>query len=305
MTSIAEDDGAGARAAVRKPDKELFDQGGVTKGELGEHYQRVAAAILPHLRRRPLALHRFPDGIAPNSGTGGFVQKQRPDHAPGWVHGVRVQRRQGGAITMVRCDGAATLRWLADQAVIALHPWLSRSGDLWRPDRMVFDLDPAGDDFPVVRRAAWAVREVLDELRLVSYVMTTGSRGLHVVVPIRPELDFDDVRELARNVADRTAARNPTWLTTEFRKEKRGGRLFVDILRNAYGQHSVAPYSVRPRAGAPVAAPVHWTELERIPSARAWTVRDLGSRPDDDPWHGMARHARSPRKAARQLEVNR
>ncbi|MBB4930981.1 bifunctional non-homologous end joining protein LigD [Lipingzhangella halophila] len=290
------------RSEPSNPGKELFGAGGVTKGELAEHYQRVAPAILPHIRQRPLALHRFPDGIDPESGTEGFFQKQRPDHAPDWVRGVRVERRQGGAITMVRCDDASTLGWLADQAVITLHPWPSRAADLDRPDRVIFDLDPPDDNFAEVRWAALAVREVLDEIRLASYVMTTGSRGLHVVVPIRVELDFDGVRELARNVADRTAERYPERLTTEVRKEKRGGRLFVDILRNAYGQHAVAPFAVRPLPGAPVAMPVRWEELERIRSAQAWSVRDLGGRPDDDPWRGMARHARSPGKAARRLE---
>ncbi len=132
---------------VRNAGKELFDEGGVTKRELIEHYRRVAPAILPHIRERPLALHRFPDGIGPDSGKDGFFQKQRPEHAPDWVRGVRVERRQGGSLTMVVCDDTATLLWLADQAVITLHPWLSRVGDLRRPDRMIFDLDPPGDDF--------------------------------------------------------------------------------------------------------------------------------------------------------------
>ncbi|RNL86468.1 non-homologous end-joining DNA ligase [Halostreptopolyspora alba] len=302
MGSTTEDRRSGAHAPhVRNPGKELFGTGDVTKGELAAYYRRVASVLLPHVRKRPVALHRFPDGVAPESGTEGFFQKQRPDHAPEWVRGVRVERRQGGAITMVRCDDTATLEWLADQAVITLHPWPSRADHLWHPDRMIFDLDPAGEDFSVVRRAALAVRETLDEIRLVPYVMTTGSRGLHVVVPIRPELDFDEVREVARNVADRTAARHPEWLTTEVRKEKRGDRLFVDILRNAYGQHAVAPYSVRPLPGAPVAMPLTWQELERVRSPQAWSVRDPGSRPGDDPWRGMGRHARSPGKAARRM----
>ncbi len=132
--------------------------------------------------------------------------------------------------------------------------------------------------------------------------MTTGSRGLHVVVPIRPELDFDDVREFARAIADLAAERHPERLTTQVRKDKRGGRLFLDILRNAYAQHAVAPYSVRPLPGAPVAIPLTWEELEETDSSRTWSVRNLGDRPAGDPWRGMARHARSLEKAVRRLE---
>ncbi|RCV49529.1 non-homologous end-joining DNA ligase [Marinitenerispora sediminis] len=283
----------GHRLSIGHPDKELFGRGGPTKRDLVRHYRAVAPLMLPHIRGRPLALERFPDGIEAE----GFYQKRRPQHAPPWVRGVRVRRGDSDSTTMVVCDDLATLLWLADQAVVTPHPWLSRADDLRRPDRLIFDLDPPGDDFPAARRAAYDVREVLAELELACYVMTTGSRGVHVVVPIRPELDFDDVKELARGVADTAAARHPDRLTTRVRRNQRGGRLFVDILRNAYAQLAVAPYAVRPRPGAPVATPLEWAELDGISSARAWTLRTIGDRLDADPWHGMARHARSPRRA--------
>lgn len=284
---------------IGNPDKALFDDPAITKRDLAAYHQSVAGAMLPHIRGRPLALQRFPDGI----GADGFMQKQRPDHAPGFVKGVEVERERGGSLTMIVCDDEATLTWLADQAVITVHRWLSRTGDLNRPDRLVFDLDPPGEDFGVARRAAYDLRELLDDLDLPGYPMTTGSRGLHVVVPIRVEEPFDEVRGVARRIADTLAERHPDRLTTQVRKDQRGGRLFVDVLRNAYAQHAVAPYSVRPLRGAPVATPMRWSELDDTRSARRWTIRDMESRlAEGDPWHDMPRRAHSLAKVRQRLD---
>ncbi|MUL40815.1 DNA polymerase domain-containing protein [Streptomonospora sp. PA3] len=300
---------AGRRTVeLGNPDKELFGEGGVTKRELAEHYRAVAAMMLPHVRNRPLALHRFPDGVFADGGTEGFFQKRLPAHAPDWIGGVEVRREQGGSITMAVCDDTASLLWLADQAVVTLHPWLSRADDVERPDRIVIDLDPSGEDFGPVREAARDVRAGLEEVGLVGFLMSTGSRGLHVVAPIRPEQPFDAVRGFARRLADAVARRRPDTYTTEFRKDKRGDRLFLDVMRNAYAQHAVAPYSVRALPEAPVAVPLAWEELDGLASPRQWTVRTLGERLDrleeagGDPWRQMARRARSPRKAAERLD---
>ncbi|MFC3998609.1 non-homologous end-joining DNA ligase [Nocardiopsis sediminis] len=295
------------RVGVGRPGKELFGAGGVTKRELAGHYRRVAPFMLAHVRGRPLALHRFPDGIDPGaSGTPGFFQKNLPEYAPEWLRGVRVDRMHGGPITMLVCDDTATLLWLADQAVITPHPWTTRAAALRRPDRMIFDLDPPGHDFAAARRAAYDVRDVLAEVGLACYIMTTGSRGLHVVVPLRPEADIDAVRDLARGIAGAAARRHPGRLTTEVRKDKRGGRLFLDTMRNSYAQHSVAPYAVRALPGAPVATPLWWEELDAVRSAGAWSVRSLPGRLAElaaggDPWHALGRHARSPRRAGERL----
>jgi bifunctional non-homologous end joining protein LigD len=248
--------------------------------------------MLPHLRDRPLALERFPDG----AGKSGFFQKQRPESAPDSVPGFEVPgESEGGSITMVVARDAGTLEWFADQAVLTVHAWLSRVEHLHHPVRLVFDLDPPGEDFEVVRSAALALRELLDELALPSYPMTTGSRGLHVTVPLAGKDDFEQVRGFARAVADTLAARHPDQLTTAVRKEKRGGRLFLDTLRNAYGQHSVAPYSPRPLAGAPVATPLHWDELDDPKlTARRFTLADVPDRLSGggDPWRDINRHGR-------------
>ncbi|MQA03166.1 MAG: ATP-dependent DNA ligase [Streptosporangiales bacterium] len=278
------------RVGIGNPGKVLFRDVGVTKRDLAAYYRDVAAVMLPHIRGKPLALHRFPDGIDAD----GFFQKQLPASAPEWLGRVTVPRERGGEITMTLCEDAASLVYLADQAVVAIHPWLTTTEDLWLPDRMVFDLDPPGDDFVVVQRAALELRDLLDDLGLPSFVMTTGSRGLHVVVPLRLVEDIDDVRDFARQVADLLAGRHPEQLTTEVRKEKRAGRLFLDVLRNAYGQHAVAPYSVRALVGAPVAMPLRWNEVaDDQLTPRRWGVRDVEKRLADDgaPWHGMRRRA--------------
>lgn len=280
--------------------KVLFDDAGVTKRDLAEYYRDVAPALLPHVRDRPLAMQRFPDGVGAN----GFIQKKVPESAPDWLGRVSVPREQGGEVTMPVVDDAAGLLFLADQAVVTLHPWLSRRDRLRCPDRLVFDLDPPDGAFGDVREGGCALHELLEELRLPSYVMTTGSRGLHVTVPLDRSADFDEVRELARGVADVLASRHPDTLTTEVRKDKRHGRIFVDVLRNAYAQHAVAPYSARALPGAPVATPLRWEEVDGDLTPQRWTIRDLPARlaGDGDPWRGLSRHAHSARAAARRLE---
>ncbi|MDA0564556.1 non-homologous end-joining DNA ligase [Streptomonospora sp. S1-112] len=292
---------SGRAVRLSRPDKSLFGVGGVTKRELAEHYQAVAEPMLRHLRGRPLALQRFPDGI--EDPEGGFYVKNRPSYAPDWVRSVTVPSSRDADKEMITCDDAATLVWLADQAAITLHPWLSRRGALTTPDRLILDLDPAADDFPAVRRTAYDVREVLEDLGLVGYVMTTGSRGLHVVAPIRPEIDAGQARDLAHVIAELVARRRPAELTTLVRKQRRGDRLFIDYLRNGHAQLAVAPYSVRPLPDAPVATPLAWEELDAVESARTWTVRTFGERAGLDPWHDLPRRARSPRRAVERLDV--
>lgn len=281
-------------------DKTLFPDPGITKGELIDYYARVAEHMLPWLADRPLVLERFPDGIE----AGGFYQKQAPDHLPDWIERVTVETRDGTQ-DLVVCRNVATLVHLANLAAITLHPWLSRRDRLDRPDMLVVDLDPSGDDFEAARRAAGYCKSLLDELELPAFLKTTGSRGLHVVVPLDRSADFDAVRELGRELAARLADRHPEALTVEQRKDKRHGRLYVDVGRNAWAQTAVAPYAVRARPGAPVATPLDWDELDRRDlDARRFTVRNLfrrlGSR--EDPWRGMRRRARSLRAARRALE---
>ncbi len=298
---------AGRRTVeVHRPDKVLFPGGEkgaeeYTKADLVDYYHAVAPFMLPHLRGRPLMLERHPDGVdGPR-----FMQKNTPDHYPDWIGRVEVGK-EGGTVRHTLCDDTATLLYLADQAALTLHRWLSRAGDVDRPDRMVFDLDPAGDDFPAVREAAGLLGELLDELKLPSALMTTGSRGLHVVVPLSGHQDFDDVREFARNVADVLAAERPDRLTTAARKKDRGDRLYLDIQRNAYAQTAVAPFTVRALPGAPVATPLSWDQLDDPAlHARRWTIADAVDQARTRPWAGITGRARSLGPARRRLNALR
>ncbi|MDQ0384337.1 bifunctional non-homologous end joining protein LigD [Streptomyces sp. DSM 42143] len=298
---------AGRRTVeVHRPDKVLFPggEGGAeeyTKADLVDYYRAVAPFMLPHLRGRPLMLERHPDGVEGPR----FMQKNTPEHYPDWIGRVEVGK-EGGTVRHTVCDDTATLLYLADQAALTLHRWLSRVGDVDRPDRMVFDLDPVGDDFPAVREAAGLLGELLDELELPSALMTTGSRGLHVVVPLNGRQDFDDVREFARDVAEVLAAERPDRLTTAARKKDRGDRLYLDIQRNAYAQTAVAPFTVRALPGAPVATPFSWDQLDDPAlHARRWTIADAVDQARTRPWAEITGRSRSLGPARRRLDALR
>ena len=270
-------------------DKLLFPGEGISKGEVVEYYRKIAEVMLPHLRDRPVSLQRFPDGI----GEEGFFQKNMPDYFPGWFRSVNLSK-EGGSVAYPVVDDAASLVYLANQGTITLHAALAKTGSPHHPDRLVFDLDPSGDDFGAVQGAARRVRKALEELDLPVFVQTTGSRGLHVVVPLDRSADFDAVRDFARRAADTLAERHPDALTAEQRKDKRQGRLYLDAMRNAYGQTAVMPYSLRAKPGAPVATPLAWDELGAGDlTAQRYHIGNLFRRLGqvEDPWADMKRHA--------------
>jgi bifunctional non-homologous end joining protein LigD len=288
------------RFEVSRPEKVMFPDAGITKGDLVAYYERVAGAMLPHVRGRPVSMQRFPDGIEGH----GFFHKDVPGHFPDWVERVKVGKR-GGTVTHAVTRNARTLAYLANQACITPHVWLSRSDRLDCPDRMVFDLDPATGDFGAVRRAARLTGALLEELGLAPFAMTTGSKGLHVWVPLRRREVFEEMRAFARDVARLLADRHSDELTTEQRKAKRDGRIFLDVGRNAYAQTAVPPYAVRPRPGAPVATPLHWDELSdsKLRPDR-WNVRSLFRRLSrkGDPWADIGSHARQVSGARKRLD---
>ena len=271
------------------PDKVLFPADGITKADLAAYYEAVAGAMLPHVRDRPLNLWRWNAGIDRQL----VVQQDIPKGAPEWVARVETPRRRGGSIEHVLAQDAATLRWLANQNCITPHVWTARQDKLDRPDRLVYDLDPApGTEFSVVREAALAVGERLREASLEPFAMVTGSKGIHVVAALRRTRDSNTVREWARELGAEVAGAHPDTLTTEWRKEKRDGKILVDTARNTYGQTVVAPYAVRALPGAPVATPLEWGELDDPAlSAQRWNLRTLGQRLEQrgDPWAAIGR----------------
>jgi bifunctional non-homologous end joining protein LigD len=287
--------------AITRPGKILFSQDGISKAELIHYYERIASWMLPYLKDRPLMLQRFPDGIDGPS----FIQKAAAPYSPGWIRKVTV-KKVGGTVKHIVCDDAATLVYLANQACIALHTWLSRSEDIQCPDQMIFDFDPSrGDDLAGVTGGALALKNVLDWLELPAFVKTTGSRGVHVVVPLDGKSDFDQARAFARELAGIVVDRDTGRYTIEQRKNKRDGRVLIDINRNAYAQTAVAPYAVRGRPGAPVSTPIDWAELrKRSFRPDAFTIRNVFDRLArvQDPWRDFWRHAASVKAAARKLE---
>lgn len=277
--------------------KVLFPDDGITKGDLVEYYAKVAPRILPWLKNRPLAVERFPDGID----AGGFFQKQAGRHRPAWIGTIRV-RKEGGSQDLVVCNDVATLAWLANQAAIVLHPWLSRAPRVDFPDVLVLDLDPPTGDFEEVRAAARRCRELLERCRVRAYLKTTGSKGLHVVVPLQARASFDVVRDAARRLAALLAERHPGELTIEQRKDKRRGRVYLDVARNAYAQTAVAPWSVRALPGAPVSTPIEWKELaSRSLHSQRYTIADALRR-RVDPWAGFGRSRCSVRQLLQGVE---
>jgi bifunctional non-homologous end joining protein LigD len=285
--------------------KVFFPGDEITKGDLIGYYRDVASRMLPYLRDRPIAMARYPDGINGQR----IFQKNVPDYFPGWVSRAEVSK-QDGRLQHVICDKPATLIYLANQACIELHVFLSRVGRLGSPDQLVFDLDPPDDQqFGDVRRAALALRDLLEgELGLTAFVKTTGGKGLHVHVTLNAVNDFDSVRAFARQAGGLLATRHPGLVTTEQRKGKRGSRVYIDIMRNAYAQTVVAPYVVRARPGAPVAAPLHWDEVadSRLAPGR-FTLRTVPGRLSElgssgDPWSGLGRRRYRLTRAARLLD---
>jgi bifunctional non-homologous end joining protein LigD len=291
-----------AGVEISKPDKVLFPDDpahnyAVTKLDLAEYYAAVASVMVPHLRGRPVNMQRFPDGI----GGMAFYEKKVPSHFPDFVHTVEVHTEDGTQRQVV-VDDRRTLVYLAQQACLTPHTWLCTEKDLERPDQLVFDLDPSDDDLGKVRRATRLVGELLDDLGLTTYVKTTGSRGYHVLVPLRPSLEFDEVRAFARACAERLVEKEPGLLTIEQRKAKRGDRVFVDIGRNAYGQTAVPAYAVRARPGAPVSTPITWDELSKVKPAQ-FTVRSVRRRlaRRDCPWSDVRRHAQTLTQARKNV----
>ena len=279
----------GRRIEIGNPDKELFPREGITKIDFARYHHQVGDVMALHTRNRAMTMHRFPDGIESD----GFYQKEAPEYFPDWIRTKRLDK-EGGSVTHVVCDDAATLVYLADQACITPHVTLSTVDRINRPDRIVFDLDPPEDvDDPTpVKEAARSVRDLLDELDLPAFLMTTGSSGYHVVVPLDATKGFEAVRGIARRMADTLADRHPDSLTVSQRKDKREGRVFVDYLRNAYAQTTVAPYAVRALPGAPVATPIDWHELGST-DPRHYTMTSVLRRlaQKDDPWSDIGRLA--------------
>jgi bifunctional non-homologous end joining protein LigD len=284
---------------ITHPEKVLFPEDGITKGELAAYYDAIAPVMLPYIRARPVTMERYPAGI----GEDGFFHKDVSKGFPEWLRRVEVPKH-GGTVHHPLVSDRRSLRWLANQNCITPHVWTSRVPHLYHPDICVFDLDPSDTDLLVLRKAALGLRALLDELGLPSWVKTSGSKGFHIVVPLDGKAGFEEVSGFAHAVATVLVTRDPEHLTQEFSKADRGGRILVDTGRNGYSATFAAAYAVRAKPGAPVSAPCTWEELERgEASPRTFTLRNMASRIVEvgDLWRGMRRSRRSLRRPTERL----
>lgn len=251
------------------PDKELWP--GITKADYAAYLREVAPVMLPHTKDRPLSIQRFNSGVEGQ----GFFQKDIGKGTPDWVKHVEVPKH-GGTVTHPIANDVETLEWLAQVNALVIHVGLARANKLDKPDRLILDLDPTLDDFDGVRRAALLAGDVFREAGYEPEAMVTGSRGVHVHTTLRRTKTFEQVAALSDELAEELVARSPDALTTAFRKEKRGDRIFVDARRNRPAQTVVVAYSPRARPHAPVATPIAWDELEdRRLRPDGWTLRTV------------------------------
>ncbi|MEK6288013.1 MAG: non-homologous end-joining DNA ligase [Acidobacteriota bacterium] len=284
---------------ITHPEKVLFPDDGITKGELASYYEAIAPVMLPHIRSRPVTMERYPAGI----GEKGFMQKDVSRGFPEWLKRVEVPKK-GGTVHHPVVRDTRSLLWLANQNSITPHVWTSRAPNLYQPDICVFDLDPSVDEPDVLRAAALGLRDLLDELGLPTWVKTSGSKGFHIVVPLDGKAGFGEVGRFAHTVASILIKRDPRNLTLEFSKADRGRRILIDTGRNGYSATFAATYAVRAKAGAPVSAPCMWEELERGEvGPRTFTLRTMASRIAEvgDLWSDMLRRKRSLRRPMEKL----
>jgi bifunctional non-homologous end joining protein LigD len=287
---------------ITHPEKVLFPDDGITKGELAAYYEAIAPAMLPHIVMRPVTMERFPAGI----GKKGFLQKDVSKGFPAWLQRVEVPKKDGVVHHPLITD-LRSLLWVTNQNSITPHVWTSRAPDLYHPDICVFDLDPTEDEQPdVLRAAALALRDLLDELGLPCWIKTTGSKGFHIVVPLDGKTEMGKAAGFAQAVGTLMVKRDPKHLTQEFHKVDRRGRILVDTGRNGYSATHAAAYAVRARPGAPVSAPCTWEEIEKgTVSPKTFTLRNMAARMEKvgDLWGDMRRRKRSLTRAITRVKA--
>lgn len=281
---------------ISHPDKVYFPQDHITKQATIEYYIKIALHLLPHIKDYTIVMRRFPEGIDGIN----FYQKQIPDYFPGWIKHKTVDLKKGDTQTLVIIDNRATLVYLANQGVLEFHSWLSNSKHIHKPTKLVFDLDPSSilhsnitkTDLASLRFGARALKNMLEQNGLNPFLMTTGSRGYHVVVPLLPTSSFEQVHVYAHHCAQTLVNAYPDLFTIEMNKKKRGKKVFIDYLRNAYGQTSVACYSLRALEGAPIATPLDWHELSKT-TPQQYTIKNIFRRlaKKNDPWKDFEKSA--------------
>lgn len=255
---------------ITHPEKVIFPEKKITKGDMAEYYHKIADRMLPHLKDRPLTLNRFPEGITGS----GFYQKNASDYFPDFIKRVEIETEEG-INSQIICNNKQSLLYLVNQNTVSFHIWLSKKDRLRQPDKVIFDLDPPEGAFDKVKEGAKVLRNYLKKHKKDPKLMTTGQAGLHLYYEIRRGKDFEEIKKESRNIALEVEKLRPDILTTKIRKDQRGGKIFVDYLRNAYAQTGVCPFSLRPNEQAGIATPIEWEELSKLESASFYKMENI------------------------------
>lgn len=273
-----------AKVNITHPEKILYPKLGVNKAEVANYYNFVAPYMLPLIKNRPLSLKHYPEGIDHP----GFFHKHASKFYPDYIKRFPFPTSHHGVIEMVGITDAAGLVYLAGQNTIELHTALAKMNNIRKPDQLILDLDPSDDDFEKVRSVALIAKDILDQHDMQCYVKTTGSRGLHLHIPLKPKEEFDVIKKMSLQLAEHIQEQCPDLATVQFRKNKRGNLVFVDYLRNDYSATAIAPYSLRANEHAGIATPISWDEVRNNNKLKAYTynIKNIQQRLTtiEDPW---------------------
>ncbi len=255
---------------ISHPNKIYFPKNNITKEALIEYYAKVSDYFLPHTKSRPITIERYPNGIDES----GFIQQNVKKDEP---H-ITVKQKSGDDTHHPKINSKEDLHYYANLGTITFHHYLSTEDAINKPDIMMFDLDPSQKNLKALHTIAKAIKTVLEDKGLTSFIMTSGSKGYHIIIPIKPEHDFDYVRDYAKGIAETVIERHPDLATIEMQKDNREGKIFIDYLRNAFGQTTVVPYAVRTKKDAPVATPLTWDELTSSMHPQKYTIENIFKR---------------------------
>ncbi|AUH72228.1 non-homologous end-joining DNA ligase [Legionella sainthelensi] len=278
---------------ISHADKLLYPDDKISKGEVVEYFYKISDYLLPFVQNRPITIKRYPEGINEN----GFYNKHRPNYFPDFIKEFTVPTLQDtSAMKMAGISSKKALVYLAGQDVLEFHSPLSTISSIEKPDQIIFDFDPQDDDFEKVREAAFILKKILDEYGVKTFVKTSGSRGLHVHLPLKAHYKFDRIKSISRKIAEKLYQKCPEITTLEQRKEKRGNKVFIDFLRNDYAMTAITPYSLRARKGAPIATPVDWKELnDNSLNPRSYHLKNIFQRLEkkENPWKNFNKYNRN------------
>jgi bifunctional non-homologous end joining protein LigD len=275
----------GREIEISNPNKILFPKSKITKQEFVEYYHDIGPIMVEYLKGRALTVQRYPDGINGSF----FFQKTAPEYYPKYIDRVRVKEDEDYKKYAI-INNVSSLVYIAGQAAIPMHVSSGRKGSLQKPDHVIWDLDPSDDDFEKVRKGAFLIKEFLEMINLQPSLKTTGSKGIHLVVPLIPKRTYTTEKAFSKEVAEIMVKAYPQLFTLEMLKKKRQGRIFLDYLRNQFGHTAVAAYSVRPIEGAPVGCPITWDELkDKSIAPQTFNIRNMRERIEKvgDLWAGF------------------